>query len=475
MIRTFFRDSLFYTLSTLLTRGLGFILLPFYTHVLTPEDYGVLDYLTILGSVLAVTVTLDLGQGLARYIPELREDAHRLRAFASTGLWFTVCNYTALFLAIVVFKSEIAELVLGSPAFGDVLVIAAGLYWVNSISNVVQSQLRWELRSLQSSLVSMLHAVVGIAFSALFLLYFRWGVPGALFGQILGGVAAITAGFVLTRERYRLTFDWSDLRTMLAFSIPLVPSSLGVMVAMYVDRLAIKRLMTLSDVGLYGVGNRVALIVSLAMVGFQGALTPLIYAHHQAPTTPGELARLFRLFATASLVLIAGLALFSDPLIALIAPPTYRPAAAVVPYLAGAAVFSSLYIFAPGLELQKRTGAIALINIGVALVNVALNFTLIPSLGLVGAALGTLLSAFLGVVVRMIWSQRLYLVPHSWHRLLGAAALTSVLAWIALKVDLGGWQTLGLRSTALLLITGLLVKMMVVDRTERAAQLPDGE
>lgn len=467
MIRTFFRDSLFYTLSTLLTRGLAFVLLPFYTHLLAPEDFGVLDYVTILGSILAVTVTLEVGQGLARYVPGLGQDSRELRSFASTSFWFTVCNYGLLFLAVVVFRERIAELLLGAAAYADILVIAAGLFWVNSLSYIVQAQLRWELRSLHSSLVAALNAIVTIAFSALFLLYFKFGVPGALFGQIIGGVVAATVGLMLARDRYRLTFDWSKLRTMLAFSIPLVPSSIGIVVALYVDRLAIKRLMTMADVGIFGVGNRVALIVSIGMVGFQGALTPLVYAHHKAPTTPGDLARLFRFFAAVSMVLIAALTLFSDQIIGMIAPAAYRSAASVVPYLAAAAVFSGIYMFAPGLEIQKRTGLIALINVGVALVNVALNFALIPLLGITGAALGTLISSCLGFVVRMIWSQKLYLVPHSWHKMITAAALTSALAWIVMQIDVGGWWTIGLRCGVLLLITALLVNLMGMERAAR--------
>jgi O-antigen/teichoic acid export membrane protein len=471
MIKAFFKDSLFYTLSTMLTRGLAFALLPFYTHFLGPEDFGVLDYLTILGSLLAVTVTLDIGQGLARYVPEFLDDSQKLRRFASTSLWFTVCNYTILFLLIVAFRERFAERLLGSAVYAEILVVAAGLYWVNSLVLVVQAQLRWELRALQCSLVGAVNAIITVAFSAVFLLYCKLGVPGALLGQIVGASAAAAVGFLLARERFRLAFDWSALHTMLTFSLPLVPSSVGVVVAMYIDRFAIKTLMSLADVGLYGVGNRVALIVSIGMVGFQGALTPLIYARHQDPTTPGDLARLFSLFAAVSLVLLAALMLFSDQIIGLIAPESYSSASAVIPYLATAAVFSGLYVFAPGLEIEKRTGVIALINVGVAFANMVLNFALIPLLGITGAALATMISSFAGFVVKMVLSQRFYLIPHSWPKLISAATMTAALAWIAMQINIGKWSTVGLRSGLLLLMAYVLAKIMVVDRVSAEAQL----
>ena len=74
MLKSLFRDSILYTLSTVLTRGISFILLPVYTQALSPEEFGLLDYFVAMGAIASIVITLEIVQGLARYIPESLDD-----------------------------------------------------------------------------------------------------------------------------------------------------------------------------------------------------------------------------------------------------------------------------------------------------------------------------------------------------------------------------------------------------------------
>ncbi len=439
MLRIFLRDSLFYTASNILTRGLTFLLLPLYTRVFSPEEFGALDYLTIVGSFISVTVALEIAQGLARFIPERLDDQTAKRAYASTSLWFTVFSYTLLMLLVLIFQRELAEMLLDSELKADLIVVASASFWVNGLVYLVQSQLRWELRAKASSLLSVVSALLVIVFTLVMVVWLRWGLAGALLAQILGGLVALAPGFYLTRSSYGLTFDWRRLREMLAFSIPLIPSSVGVMLALYIDRIAIKELMSLSDVGLYGVGYKVAMVVSLALVGFRGALTPLVYAHHKKESTPSDLARIFRIFCAFSLLLFAFLSLFARQIVGVLVPESYSAAATVVPILVLSVLLSSMYIFAPGLDIEKRTGMIAIINIVAAALNTVLNFAFIPILGIEGAALATLVSFFCAFCFYMWFSQKLYPAPHEWWKLLSAFAFVVVAVVLAGFVNVVPW------------------------------------
>jgi O-antigen/teichoic acid export membrane protein len=73
-----------------------------------------------------------------------------------------------------------------------------------------------------------------------------------------------------------------------------------------------------------------------------------------------------------------------------------------------------MYIFAPGMAIAGRTGITAVLNLGTAVLNTALNLALIPLLGIVGAAIATFISAGCLFGGYMILSQRLYFVPHQW-------------------------------------------------------------
>src|SRR5207253_3408143 len=158
-------------------------------------------------------------------------------------------------------------------------------------------------------------------------------VIGAMIGQLAGALAAALALFVLSRRAYTLDFDRHKLRAMLAFSFPLVPSGVGVFLNGFADRIVLQHARSLADVGVYGVAFRIATIVALLLAGFQGAATPLILARHKEPTTPRELARIFRLFSAVALIAFLVVSLFADTEVRVLASAAYARADILVPYL----------------------------------------------------------------------------------------------------------------------------------------------
>ncbi len=211
---------------------------------------------------------------------------------------------------------------------------------------------------------------------------------------------------------------------MLAYSLPLVPSSMTVFVASYIDRIAIKQFMTMSDVGLYGVGYRLSSMSFLVMVGFQGALTPLIYTYFKKPETRFQVAKIFRYFLALALSVFLFLSLFSHEILTMMTTPDYYSASNLIPILVPAVLLANMYIFSPGLYLAKRTKTIAGINFGVALLNTALNLIFVPLFGIFGAATSTLMSSLLGFMLYLYMGQALYHIPHNWNPIIKAVLAT---------------------------------------------------
>ena len=89
MIRPLFRDSVIYTVPTVISQGLAFFLIPLYTRVLSPADYGTLDMLMVSGNFVRLTVALEVSQGVARYYLD-EKDHNRQVLYASTAFWFTL-------------------------------------------------------------------------------------------------------------------------------------------------------------------------------------------------------------------------------------------------------------------------------------------------------------------------------------------------------------------------------------------------
>jgi O-antigen/teichoic acid export membrane protein len=427
VVKRFFKDSAIYGFGKFLVFGIGFFLLPLYTHVFPPAEFGVVDILNNNVARLAlVIVALEIAQAVFRFVPELQPGPER-RAYASTALWFSMVTYAVFVLVGWLGADYFSELILRETGRQDVFRVALLMIWASAIFTQLQNQLRLQAKSSQYTLVSVVDTIISLGLTIFFIAVLKTGIIGIFWGQLIGLLVGGVISFYFTRSDFALVFDWAKLREMLRFSLPLVPASVGAIVLLYIDRVAINAMMTIADVGIFGAGDRIASIVTLLMFGFQMAMLPLVYQHYHEPATPRNLANIFRYFVAGALLMILGLSLFAPELLAILTTPQYYAAALVVPLLVSEAVISGMYVFAPGLNIAKRTGVIAVINICGAVLNVFLNLLLIPIFGITGAALATLVSASTVFVTYMIFSQRTYPAPHGWRQLALSVVLTVVL------------------------------------------------
>jgi O-antigen/teichoic acid export membrane protein len=432
MIRTFARDALVYGAATILTRAASLLVVPIYTRFLSTADYGVIDLLTIAGNLILLTVALEISQAVARFLPEGDED-HKV-AVASTALLFSVGMYALFAVAAIVAAPEIRSTLLDGAATDLTVRLAVVATVLNGIFQLTSGVLRFQLRPSQFAAASLTSSLGAIGLGVLLVAVAGIGVDGFFIGQIIGGHIGVGMTLAFSRGLYRPSFDPARLRSMLGFSVPLVPSSIGVFVFLFIDRLAISQLMTVSDVGVFGIGYRLASAVTLISFGAQMAVTPLVYARHEDPGTPAALERIFRYYVGGAAMLGLGLSLFAPEILMVLTTPSYFGAASVVPFLVPALILANLYVFMPGLGIAKRTTWFAIINLSGAVLNVALNFLLIPRLGIVGASLATLTSAGMVFAAYAVASQRFYPVPHEWARLASAAMVVTAVYLLVIQV-----------------------------------------
>lgn len=436
MLRAFLKDSVIYAVPTVASRGLSLLLVPLYTRVLSPADYGSLDLITVFASIINLTIALEVSQGLARYFAG-EPDPLRKIIYASSAFWFSLFCNTVFVVAALLFTSQLAPLIMGRPGLDAAFQIGLVYIWVGSVFYLVQNQFRWELRSNHYAMVSLMMVFVTAAASVWFTVVLHWGLSGLLLGMVIGCAVATGVGLWWLRNTFRFHFGTRELGEMLSFSTPLVVSGIAVWANLYVDRMMINHFFTVEEVGIYGIGYRVASIAGILMIGFQGALTPLVYAHYREPETPRQLARIFRLFVAFSLALYLALTLFSEDILRVMTTQTFYRGASLVVFLVPAILFGSMYVFAPGIGIAKKTYIIVWINVVGSLVNLLTSLIMMPIFGMSGAAIATLVS-YTGIFAAyVVIGQTFYRIPHRWLPIICSAGLAFCLAFVipGLQVD----------------------------------------
>ena len=161
------KHSAIYGLGGLVQRILAVLLLPVYTRYLTPDDYGVVETLVALTTVLVITLRLGISTGFIRFYFMSSELAYRLRVLR-TSFWFTMSAATFGLLAGLAFSREIATVLFGSADDAEVVAAAFVGLWAQMNYEQLTSLFRVEERSVAYVTASL--ANIGITIGATLLL-----------------------------------------------------------------------------------------------------------------------------------------------------------------------------------------------------------------------------------------------------------------------------------------------------------------
>jgi len=431
------KHSVIYGLGGLVSRILAVLLLPLYTRYLSPSDYGKVETLIALSTVIGIVLRMGIHSAFFRFYFDSAEPEHR-RLVLRTSFWFTMAMATAGLIVGVALSPQISDLLFGTTDDAELVAAAFVGLWAGMNYEQLTSLFRVEERSTAFVAASLSNVLLTIGATLILVVALDKGPIGVIVGNFTGTLLVYAALVGYRREQLGLQFDRGLLREMNRFGTPLVPTALFLWVTNFSDRLFLVQLADVREVGLYSVGVRIASAMVLLLTAFRLAWPAFAYSIEDE----GEARRTYA-YVLTYLVLVAtwvatALALLSPWIVDWITAPAFDESSRVVGPLAFAAVaFGAYIVVAIGVGRARRTQFNWVVTGVAAAVNIALNLLLIPPYGMMGAAVATV-AAYITIFVGMAWwSQRIYPVPYQWRRVTTAAGAGIALAAVG-KLAGGG-------------------------------------
>jgi O-antigen/teichoic acid export membrane protein len=453
-LRRLGKHSVIYGLGGLVSRVLAVLLLPLYTHYLSPADYGQIETLIALTTVLAIVLRFGIQPAFFRFMFDSKDPSDRLRVLR-TAFWFTMAMSTAGLAGLALLAGPISGLLFDTTGAWK-LVIASGVaLWAQMNYEQLTNVFRVEERSVAFVTASVVNIVLTVGATVLLVVVLDEGPLGVIVGNFTGTllVYAVLVGY--RREQLGLTLDRRLLREMNRFGLPLVPTALLLWVTTFSDRFFLVTLTDASETGLYSVGVRIASAMVLLLTAFRMAWPAFAYSIEDDEEARRTYAWVLTYLTVVSAWVATGLALLSPWLVEWLAAPAFASASRVVGPLAFAAVaFGGYIVVAIGIGRQKRTQFNWVVTGAAAAVNVTLNLTLIPPFGMMGAAVATAAAYVVMFAGMTWWSQRIYPVPYQWRRVATAVAAGIALAVAGKLADVGLALAVGLTAAYPLALVG---------------------
>jgi O-antigen/teichoic acid export membrane protein len=414
--RNLIKGAFIYGLGAIAGPIVGFFLLPVYTRFLTPSDYGILEALVTTSSIITIFLIFGMDNSLFRFSFDAKDEQYQKRVLATVSifLWSLAILVTLILVLNADFISRLMFHHGGYTILVDITIVSAA---VAAIYKIPMSMFRIHNQPTKYTVISVVQVLLTCSLCIFFVVFLKKGVLGVMAGTLMATTVATLLAYHLIRGHVSPGFSFGLLKSMLKYSIPIIPAGLALWILSLSDRYFLLAYSTTTELGLYSIGARFASIVSLAITAFtlawpQAAFSVLGEDQHNRNKLYARTLTYF-MFAGCSIVL--ALSLFGNELVALMTTEEFFGGAKVIPILGLGLVFNGCYtIFAIGMNITKKMRAIFLVTAIPAGLNLVLNYFLIPPYGMMGAAWATLISYVLMAFLSWRASERVYHIDYEW-------------------------------------------------------------
>jgi len=375
---------------------LSFVVSLMSARYLGPSNYGVLQYATSLVAFVTPIMTLGFTNTL---VHEFVSNKDQEGEILGTAIFSCVITAILCIAGIVGFVS------LSNPNDSSIVRVCS-LYSLNLIFAAIELTQYWfhaRLQAKYTAVVSLI-AYIGISGYRIFLLATGKSIYWFAVSYVLDVMfIAIVLLLIYRRmEGQKLTFSFVRLKTMFAKSRYYIVSSMMVSLMTQTDRIMLNHMLDSEATGYYSAAVACASITSFVFAAIADSFRPVIFESHMKDQKLFEdnLKKLYSIMIYMSLIQCLGIVLFSDLIINLTYGAAYYRSAEALPIVVWYTTFSYLGVVRNiWILAEHKQKYLGIINFGGAIMNIVLNYFMIPILGINGAALASLLTQFFANVI----------------------------------------------------------------------------
>ncbi len=401
-----FSNTIIFGIGTFGSKALVFLLMPLYTRVLTNEDYGIVDLIVQSSNLLLPLVSVGIFGAIIRFGLDKAYD--KTEVFSS-GLLVILSGFCA-FLLFVPLIWQI-ELISGYTLLIVLYVFTGCLKAL--CANFVRAKQYVRLYAFEG----ILGTVMVIVFNILFLLVFKLGVVGYVLSIILAdffSIIFLTLTARLTSYVNLFIIKKSTLFEMLKYSIPLIPNTVFWWVTNVSDRFIVTAMLGEAANGLYAVSYKVPTLISLVSGIFMEAWQMSAITDRSDPKLGAFFSKVFKSYQGIVFAAASFLILCSKLITKVLVSDAFYASWRFIPLLVMATTFSCFVTFMGSVYMVEKKSVTTLTTTALgAIVNISLNFALIPVMGVTGAAFATFISFFVVYTVRLFNTKKY--IKINWH------------------------------------------------------------
>lgn len=455
-------NAILHTITQISALVLPLITFPYVTRVLQPENYGKVSFGNSIISYVTILAALGISTYAVREGAAIRNDRKKLDGFCSELFTFnmisTLFAFLALFILMAVWKEKAdCRLLIGIMSI-TVLMNTVGVSWVFTI---FEDFTFIAIRSVSIQILSVGLVYLLVKKPEDYIIYAAIGSFGAVLNNVLN--------MIFARKYVKISFaPLKNIKTYLKPILILFCSQALITVYLSADITMLDIMKGDAETGQYEVAVRIYTMIKSVLNAVITVTIPR-FSYYLSEKMDEEADRLKASTVETMFVLtvpaLTGLIMISNNVIMLMAGEEYMRASLALQILSVALIFAVLANFFVNciLLIHKKENMILLGTVVSAVLNIGLNFFMIPWLGLYGAAITTLVAEMSITIISVIASRKLFPFKKVLTTLLCTLVASGGIVLVCLllsKLNLSLWlDTLLKIVCAAVVYTGLMLLM----------------
>ena len=404
------KDVSIYSIGDMFAKGINFFSVLIYSRLLTESEVGAYGYLAALIAFFVGTFSLGTENAYARYFFQYKTEQEK-EELTTTLLTFIGFFTITVSVVLLFYSREITLFLFDSDKDQFAIIFATLAIPLRILSNILNQVLRNQYKTKTFTAINAVTTVLNFVFMTLLLLYTSLGIISFFLAIFLSFLAMLPVRFYYVREYMkRPSIQFKFLKPVLLFGLPFVPTLVIHWVLGFMDRMMLKEMMSLKEVGIYTIASSMSTIIVIFSNAVGQAWSP-----HSIEAYENNKEEAFLLYKKFLLILMAiggGFVLFmalcGKELIMLFFEEKYYTA--FMPFLilmSGLSFQMTNQVTALGISLKKKTLYFFYVSFVAAIVNITMNWLLIPMFNELGAAIATSVSYLIITNIYMFISGKL--------------------------------------------------------------------
>lgn len=422
------KHGLIFGVGSILHKLIAFVLLPIYTTKLDISEYGALGLILTAGSVLFIIFMFGMSKAIFRSYFDYQDELERKKVITTGFLLLLISSIilivigflSADFLSLLIFDTQ-------DYRFHFILVIATTAFEILSIIPIVILRIEKKSVSFISFQTSFLILRLGLI---IYLILGRnWGIIAVLFSDLIIGALSCIVLYIYVRKSFVLQFSKEESIKMLKLGLPLIPADISVLVFSAIDRYFINYYSTTDEVGLYNLAYKFGDLITVLFATPMALIWPVVFFSYKKHNNIKEFytkALTYSCFIAFFLFLL--FSLLSKELIQIMSDKEYWASYTVIPIIVLTyAIWSLRKSINVAILLKRKTNVEAIIFFIGAVLNVGLNFLLVPRYGMMGAANATIITYIVLAAILFVYNKKLMEIKYEWPRIIKIITITAII------------------------------------------------